>query len=327
MNVNQDAKDGERAMDITTRPLETTSLDLTYLPPYDWDAMLAFLAARAIPGLEVVSRRRYARAIAIGPAHGVLTAEPIPGNRVRLTVRFPDPEALPAIVARVTRIFDLAADPSAIDGHLGRHSPLAPLVAARPGLRVPGAWDGFELAVRAVLGQQITVSAATSLAGRLVREFGEPLPAGAAEGLTHVFPTPERLENANIAALGMPRSRAATLSSLAAAVRSDPTILTPRRTLEEAITQLRSMSGVGEWTAQYIAMRGLREPDAFPATDIGLLRATSDAKGRRPTPTELLAKAEKWRPWRAYAALHLWTAEADSCASTPEPGDRNRRAA
>ena len=307
-----------------------TSLYLSYAPPYDWEAMLAFLGARAIPGVEVVSRQSYTRTIAIGDARGVLSVEPAADQRVHLSVRFPDPGALPAIVARVRRILDLSAEPRVIGAHLALDPRLAPLVAARPGLRVPGAWDGFELAVRAVLGQQITVAAATSLAGALVRAYGEMLPetSGTAEGPTRVFPTPERLENANIASLGMPRSRAATLSSLAAAVRADPAIFKPRGTLQEAVARLRSMSGVGEWTAQYIAMRELREPDAFPATDIGLLRAMADAGGRRPTPAQLLARAENWRPWRAYATLHLWTAEAHSRNSAPKlPSDRSRRAA
>src|SRR5882762_4788566 len=158
-----------------------TSLYLSYSPPYDWDAMLAFLGARAIPGVEVVSRRRYTRTIAIGDASGVLGVEPAADHRVQLTVRFPDPGALPAIVARARRILDLTAEPRVISAHLALDPRLAPLVAARPGLRVPGAWDGFELAVRAVLGQQITVAAATSLAGAIVAAHGEPL-TPAAEG-------------------------------------------------------------------------------------------------------------------------------------------------
>src|SRR5262249_54076050 len=204
-------------------------------------------------------------------------------------------------------------------------------------LRIPGAWDGFELAVRAVLGQQTTLQVAASLAGNIVRTCGEPLRgsrASAEVGLTHLFPTPELLENANVAALGITRSRAATLSSLAAAVRCNPTILQPRlgaegaanaalrrdredthraaseHRLKAAVTRLRSMSGVGEWTAHYIAMRALGERDAFPVTDIGLQRAMADSAGQRATPAELLTRAEKWRPWRAYAAMHLWMSEA-----------------
>jgi AraC family transcriptional regulator of adaptative response / DNA-3-methyladenine glycosylase II len=202
------------------------------------------------------------------------------------------------------------------------------LIAARPGLRVPGAWDGFELAIRTVLGQQITVTGATSLAGKLVAAYGEPLAANVrgGNGLSHIFPRPERLAKADLSALGMPKQRAAALSALAAAVLADPQIFGVRGNLEDAIVRLRALPGVGEWTAQYIAMRELREPDAFPAADIGLLRAMSDADGRRPGPRELLARAERWRPWRAYAAHHLWAssvpsngAKKDAAGAQPGP--------
>ena len=317
-----------RATEAAGDAAGSVTVELAYRPPYDWDAMLAFLAARAIPGVEAVADGRYARTIAIGNANGVLTVEPGTGARVRVTVRFPHLRALPTIIARVRRVFDLAADPVAIGAQLAQDPVLAPLVAARPGLRVPGAWDGFELAVRAILGQQITVAAATGLAGKLVRAYGAMLPATVctAEGLTHVFPAPERLAMADLAALGMPGARAAALRSLAAAVAADPMIFGPRRSLDEAIGKLRSLTGVGEWTAQYIAMRELREPDAFPASDIGLLRAMAGTDGRRPAPVELLARAERWRPWRAYAAVHLWAAEAPRMTIDQETS-HDRRAA
>jgi AraC family transcriptional regulator of adaptative response / DNA-3-methyladenine glycosylase II len=287
------------------------TLRLAYRPPYDWASILSFLAMRAIPGVESVADGRYARTIAIGDEQGLLAVEPGDGDWLRATIRFRQLRALPIIIARIRRVFDLAADPAAIGEQLGEDPILAPLVKTRPGLRVPGAWDGFELAVRAILGQQITVAAATGLAGKLVRARGEALRDDLADvaGLTHVFPRADRLAGVDLATLGMPRTRATALSSLAAAVVADPLIFGPRRGLDEAIAQLRSLSGIGEWTAQYIAMRELREPDAFPTGDIGLLRAMADADGRRPTPTELLARAERWRPWRAYAALHLWASE------------------
>ena len=284
---------------------------LGYRSPYDWEAILSFLRARAIPGVEVVSSGRYARTIAIDDQRGVLAVEPAERNCLKATVRFPNLKNLPAIIARVRRVFDLAADPLAIGAHLSQDPVLRPLVALRPGLRVPGAWDGFELAVRAILGQQITVPAATRLAGKLVSSYGEKIvdPAALDQGLTHGFPTPPQLAAADLAAIGMPKARRIALSSLAAAVVADPLIFGPRRSLEEAVAQLRSLAGVGEWTAQYIAMRELREPDAFPAADIGLMRAMSGGSGVRPSPAELLAHAERWRPWRAYAALHLWASE------------------
>jgi len=285
--------------------------------------MLAFLKARAIRGVETVTDCRYARTIGLGGAHGTVSIEPGDGDFALVTLHFPRLDAFPSIIARIRRAFDLAADPGAIGAHLAEDPVLAPLVAARPGLRVPGAWDGFELAVRAILGQQISVAAATALAGKLVLAYGEPVRDDEvnAHGLTHVFPEPQRLAAADLGSLGMPRKRAAALSSMAAAVVADPLIFGPRRGLDEAIAQLRSLPGIGDWTAQYIAMRELREPDAFPATDIGLLRAMSNADGHRPAPSELLARAERWRPWRAYAVLHLWASESTHSNS----GDTTRR--
>jgi AraC family transcriptional regulator, regulatory protein of adaptative response / DNA-3-methyladenine glycosylase II len=294
--------------DVSSRHNGEVTILLGYRPPYDWATMVAFLEARAVPGVEVVSNDRYARTIEIDGVHGVVAVEPASGNALRVAIRLSRLSALPTVIARVRRVFDLAADPQAVNAQLAEDRVLAPLVAARPGLRVPGAWDGFELAVRAVLGQHITVAAAVGLAGKLVARCGPAL-AGAGqdmEGLTHVFPRPEHVASADLTALGMPRMRAATLASLAAAVVADPHILGAGRTLTECVAQLRALPGIGEWTAHYIAMRELREPDAFPAGDLGLLRALTNSEGKRPTSRELLARAEHWRPWRAYAAQHLW---------------------
>jgi AraC family transcriptional regulator, regulatory protein of adaptative response / DNA-3-methyladenine glycosylase II len=298
-----------RVRDKTRREAGSLSVRLAYRPPYDWDAMLAFLCARAIPGVEIVSESVYRRTIAIGEASGMIEVAPADKNRVDVSVRFPDMAALPQIIARVRRVFDLAADPDMIGEHLSLDPVLAPLVAARPGLRVPGGWDGFELAVRAIFGQQITVPAATKLLGRLVEAHGTRLPATIrdVEGLGHLFPSPARVAKADLSVLGMPKARAVAVTSLAQAICADPAIFSRGACLEEAIAKLRSLPGIGEWTAQYIAMRELREPDAFPAADIGLLRAMATADGR-PSPAELLSRAERWRPWRAYAALHLWAA-------------------
>ncbi len=285
-------------------------LMLSYRPPYDWAAMTSFLAARAIPGVEAVAAGAYSRTIAVAGVVGTIAVAPAPGrDALRVTIRFPRLDALPAIIARIRRIFDLAADPVAIDAQLARDPMLGLLVATRPGLRVPGAWNGFEIAVRAILGQQITVAAATRLAGKLVATFGERLAGDGLPGLSHVFPPPARLAGVDIAAIGMPRARAVAISGLAAAAAADPGLFDPSRDLGEAVARLCALPGIGEWTAQYIAMRGLRETDAFPAADIGLLRAMANERGSRPTPQQLLARAEEWRPWRAYAALHLWAAE------------------
>jgi len=282
------------------------NLLLRYQPPYDWQAMLAFLRARAIPGIEHLDSNSYSRTFSVDGTQGTVTVRPTSGNALRAHIRTTKLSILPRLIARLRRVFDLAADPLAISAHLALDPRLAPLVSKRPGLRVPGAWDGFELAIRAVLGQQITVAGAVRLAGRLVAEYGEPMatPEGV---LTHVFPAPAALAGGKLGALGMPASRAATLAAVATAVVENPDLLGAHLNLEEAVQRLRSIRGVGEWTAQYIALRQLREPDAFPAADIGLLRAFADAQGRRPAATELLAQAEKWRPWRAYAAQHLWS--------------------
>ena len=290
-------------------------LRLRYQPPYDWPAMLEFLRLRAILGIERVVGSCYSRTIQLDGRQGIVSVRPGDDHALRATIRFPRLAALPGIIARLRRVFDLVADPVPISAHLAKDPALAPLVAARPGLRVPGAWDGFELAIRAVLGQQGSVAAAIRLAGRLVAAHGEPLAEPDRE-LTHVFPRPEVLARADLTALGMPSSRAATLSAVAATVVADPDVLCASRGIDEAIPRLRSIPGVDEWTAHYIALRQLREPDAFPAADAGLLRALAHLEGRRRSSRELAARADRWRPWRAYAAQHLW---ASLRAATPQP--------
>lgn len=297
------------------------TLRLAYRPPYDWDAMLAHLRARAIAGVEAIEGAIYRRTVALDHSvGGVEVAHRPERNALAVTIRFPAVRALPAIVARVRRVFDLGADIETIGAHLSRDPLLAPLVAQRPGLRAPGGWDGFELAVRAVLGQQVTVVAARRLAGQLVALCGDELPADARDHahLSHAFPTPERLAAADLGAIGMPAARRATLQALAAAAIADPLLFRPFGTVEEAIARLRAIPGVGEWTAQYIALRALRETDAFPASDIGLLRGAAVIGGSRPTPSGLRDRAEPWRPWRAYAAQHLWTAAATASATMQE---------
>ncbi len=287
----------------------TVELRLAYRPPYDWAGIIGFLAARAIPGVEVVQGGGYARSITLGGAVGSFTVRPAKqGPALLAAIRFPDRAALPIIVARIRRIFDLGANPALIVEHLATDPHLARLTALRPGLRVPGAWDGFELAVRAILGQQITVAGATKLAGKLAGLYGTKLPEPQ-DGLTHVFPAPQHIADADLAlTLGMPRTRGAALRGMARAAAADPQLFDPGQGLEDSIARLVALPGIGEWTAQYIAMRALREPDAFPAADIGLMRAMATAEGR-PTAKTLLAHAAAWRPWRAYAALHLWASD------------------
>jgi len=292
------------------------TLLLPYRPPYDWEGVLSFLRTRAIPGLEVVSGQTYARIIELDGAAGSIEMTDVPEeSALRATVRFPSLKALPKIIARIRRTFDLGADPGAIGAALSRDPLLAPLVSARPGLRVPGAWDGLEIAIRAVLGQQITVRAATNLAGKLVLSLGRHVTDQIRfAGLTHSFPAACHITYDAVARIGLPRPRAAAIAGLAAAAHADPSLFEARDGLDNAIVRLRKLPGIGEWTAQYIAMRVLRESDAFLAADVALQRILA-TDGKRPGAGELLARAERWRPWRAYAVLHLWTAEKEAALS------------
>jgi AraC family transcriptional regulator of adaptative response / DNA-3-methyladenine glycosylase II len=298
---------------------------LRYRPPYDWPAMLAYLRGRAIDGVERVDGERYVRSVAHDGAAGTIAiVHDAARDSLVATIRFPCVRALPAIIARVRRVFDLGADVAAIGAHLAQDRLLAPLIARRPGLRVPGGWDGFELAVRAVLGQQITVEAGRRLAGQLVRACGQPLPGGPVDGLSHVFPGAAEVAAGSLASLGMPASRRATLVAVAQAALAEPRLFEPLATVEATVARLCEIRGVGDWTAHYIALRAAREPDAFPASDIGLLRSAADRRGVRPSPLELGARAERWRPWRAYAAQHLWMDDAEAAPAAPP---RVRRAA
>lgn len=296
------------------------ALRLRYRPPYDWDCMLGFLGARAIPGTEVVEKGRYLRTVEIDGAAGSIEVTHLPDRQsLCVNIRFPDVRALPAIVARVRRQFDLGADIETIDLHLSSDPSLAPLVARRPGLRAPGGWDGFETAVRAVLGQQISVAAARRLAGQLVERHGRAVPNAFVihPALSHVFPTAKRLATVSSIELAMPAARLKTLKAIAEASVADANLFRPVGSVEETVTRLRRIHGVGEWTAQYIALRAVREMDAFPATDIGLLRGAAHINGAKSTQASLLDRAESWRPWRAYAAQHLWAADSKTNAGVP----------
>ena len=287
------------------------TLRVRYRPPYDWNAMMAFLEARTIAGVEEVAGDVYRRTLSHDGECGTVEVRHEPArHNLAVTIRFPSVRALPHILTRVRRVFDVGSDIETIETHLSRDPFLARLLAQRPGLRAPGAWDGFELAVRAVLGQQITVVAARRLAGKLAALCGQRVSGSANEALTHCFPSPEQVAEADLSLLGMPNARKAALRAIAEAAIADRSLFCSIGTVEDAVARLRSIRGIGDWTAHYIALRALRETDAFPATDIGLLRAAADDVGTRPTSTQLLERAEKWRPWRAYAAQHLWAADA-----------------
>lgn len=294
------------------------TLRLPYRPPYDWQAMLAFLARRTIPGLERIDGEGYHRLFRVGEAVGSVSVRHVPGAKaLQASIRLPDLAALPGVIARLRRLFDLQADPEAIRQGLGRDPALAALVERRPGLRVPGGWDPFEIAVRAILGQQVSVDAATRLAGRLVERLGESVTDQAATGLERLFPHPGRFTFDEIKALGMPGARATALVRLAATYREQPQLFDRRQHLDDTVAHLCTLPGICEWTAHYIAMRGLQESDAFLPSDVALQRALAEQE-RRPTPRELLARAEAWRPWRAYAVMHLWHADAATTVAHPQ---------
>jgi AraC family transcriptional regulator of adaptative response / DNA-3-methyladenine glycosylase II len=272
---------------------------LPFRLPFCWSGLLDFLAPRAIPGVELVNRKSYRRTFSLHGHAGWMEVTLCSQGAIDLRIHYPQARYLFLIVERVRRMFDLSADPGEITNHLCRDAFLAPRIAARPGLRVPGCWDGFELAIRAILGQQVTVRGASTLAGRLVREFGT-LTADA-PGLSHFFPTPEALVNANFARLGLPQARGHSIRSLAGAVCERKISFCGVVDVEDFLHRFRELPGIGDWTAQYVAMRALGEPDAFPSSDLGLLRA-SELRG----PRQLKVHAEAWRPWRAYAAMYLW---------------------
>jgi AraC family transcriptional regulator of adaptative response / DNA-3-methyladenine glycosylase II len=317
-NLFHRAPSALRRKNVVRHEEKDVVLRLRYRPPYDWDSILGFLQARAVPGIEIVESGRYLRTVEVNGAMGSIEVIHLPDRQsLGVSIRFPDVRLLPAIVARVRRLFDLGADIETIDDHLSGDPALAPLVALRPGLRAPGGWDGFEIAVRAVLGQQISVVAARRLAGQLVALHGRAVPKSFLihPSLSHVFPTAKRLASAFSIGLAMPTARLAALKAVAEAALADPNLFRPFGSIEETIARLRTIRGIGEWTAQYIALRAIREMDAFPAADIGLLRSVASMDGEKTTPANLLNRAESWRPWRAYAAQHLWAVSGNAAVS------------
>ena len=281
------------------------AIRLEYQPPHDFPALLAFFTKRAIPGIERVDESSYRRVFALDGHVGELSVtHAAHGHALDLRIDFADAAHIPDIVARVRRMFDLDADIAAINTHLGRHRQLKACIARHPGQRLPGGWDGFEIAIRAVLGQQVTVAAARTLTERVVRKFGHEV-ATPQSGKVHLFPTPETLAEADLSGLGITGARIATLRAIAAAVRDGRVDFRADRPLAEFVREWTALPGIGDWTAHYLAMRGLAHADAFPAADIILRKAV--ARDGRPVPTRALEElSQAWRPYRAYAVLHLW---------------------
>lgn len=285
------------------------TLRLAYRPPFAAAGLLDYFAKRVLPGVEELADGRLRRVLALPHSTAVAELRPLPAaNQVQLRLRLDDLRDLSAAVQRCRQLLDLDADPAAVARVLSADPELAPLVAVRPGLRVPGAADGFELAVRAILGQRVSVSAATSFAGRLVAALGEPLPAPDGR-LTHRFPSAAALATADLDGLPITRGGAAALRALAQAVVAGEIELHRGADRERTARALLALPGVGSWTVAYIAMRALGDPDAFPLTDLGLRRALA-TRGLPADPASVIARAERWRPWRAYAVLHLWAADA-----------------
>jgi AraC family transcriptional regulator, regulatory protein of adaptative response / DNA-3-methyladenine glycosylase II len=273
---------------------------LRFRPPYHWNGILDFLAARCTPGVESVENGCYRRSISLQGNYGWFEASFEEKDHNLVTrVHFANPRSLFVIIERVRQMFDVNADWSAIVTTLAGDPALASAVKSRPGLRLPGCWDPFELTVRAILGQQISVKGATTLAGRIAKAFGQQI--GDHNGLTHLFPTPEALAKADLAGVGLTKARAETIRALAKAVVRGEIRFDGVLNSCAFMNRLTQIPGIGSWTAQYVAMRALSDPDAFPSGDVALMRRLGV-----PTARELEARAESWRPWRAYATIYVW---------------------
>lgn len=295
---------------------EGVSLKLAYRPPYAWDAVITYLAGRAMPGLEAVidekEGKAYVRSVQMDGLEGWLKVAHLPAKQqLSLQVSPSLTPVLMPLMARVRQQFDLEANPAVIQSHLEADPLLATQIQHTPGMRVPGAFDSFELAIRAVLGQQVSVAGATTVAGRLVQRFGQAVSTPFA-AVSHHFPSPQTIVGLSIdqlAGIGIPGARAATLQHIARFAMDGGLKRELAASSDEMVSKLKTVRGIGEWTAQYIAMRALRFSDAFPAGDLGLQKAAAQLAippAERLTEKQLLQLAQPWAPWRAYAALLLW---------------------
>ena len=303
-------RDLRRGGDVTVST-GALSVQLPYRKPYGWRELLTFFAGRATPGVELVKNGRYLRTVRTGNCHGIIDVRDVDGS-LSLAVHGIGTEKLFAAVQRTRGLFDLDAPIDDITSVLKRDKILHPWLKSNPGVRVPGAWDGFELTVRAVLGQQVSVKAATTFAGRIANRYGESISVSVddlPDAPGKLFPGPRALVRARLESLGIIRSRAQTIRNLARAVVNSELSFDTGQHAGDFHAALTSIKGIGDWTAAYVAMRVLKDPDAFPASDLGLLRAFEKSDGKRLRPVELSARADAWRPWRAYAALLIWGSE------------------
>ena len=284
---------------------------LPYRRPFDWPSLRDFFAARAIPGVEVVHDDSYFRTVVVEGEPGVIELHQ-QDDAVSLTLHGIAIGSIFPIVQRCRELLDLDAPTDDVASVLKADPFLRPMLKKHAGIRVPGTWNGFELTVRAILGQQVSVKGATTMAGRIARTYGEPFRSPAVDGLTHLFPTPDKLARARFNNIGLTKSRAETIRSVAKAVISGAISFDMSQDPEDFRESMLAIRGIGEWTAQYVAMRALKSPDAFPASDLGLLRAFDEDGGERMRPAALEELSQGWRPWRAYAALLLWSSAASS---------------
>lgn len=277
-----------------------------------WPVMLAFFRLRAIAGIEKIGETTYTRSIRLGSTHGMLAVQHLEGTdaldaRIHMADEFNSGEiSLTEITMRLRSMFDLDADLTTIADHLKRDPYLAPLVAKRPAVRIAGHWEPFETAIRAVLGQQVSLVAARQLTARLVDRAGSLIDEASTDTPHRLFPTPQQVLAADLSNMGMPGARVRTMQAVAEAFIADPLLFKRGEQIDNTVARLSAIKGIGPWTAHYIAIRACREPDGFPASDAGLLRGMADEDGQRPTPQNLSARAEIWRPYRAYAAHHIW---------------------
>lgn len=275
---------------------EQLRLQLSYRPPFAWPEMINFFDNRAIPQMELIENNSYQRLITHGEVRGWFQAKPSHNNKIEIEFKLSKTSNIIEFVTRLKNIFDLDADPMVIENSLQEDEKLNPFLKQYRGLRIPGCWDGFELAVRAIVGQKISVKAARTILSRIVEIYGEKQTLDESLSLKRFFPTPENILTADLSKIGLPNSKVETLKALASKIANNTLILDGTADFSETCQQLLSIKGIGTWTVEYIAMRALRNPNGFPATDLELQKKIS----------RLQLNPEKWIPWRAYGAMLLW---------------------
>lgn len=298
-DIRKNSRSVEKATDLT--------LKLDYSPPYDWQHIINYLTPRATPGVEQVTTDSYSRSFQLNGQMGSFTVSPTSTqeNTLSVTIRTENIISIPLILSRIRHIFDLDTNIAVVNRHLLTQPILTKAITKSPGIRIIGAWDPFELTIRAILGQQVTVAAATTLTGRLAQRHGLSCESSHTN-LTTIFPTPEILAEADLSGLGITGSRIKAIGHLASTLKNDPLFFQHPTNLPDFITHMRTLPGIGPWTANYVAMRAMGESDAFPSADLVLQKKLQKKGEQRPTAKYLEKISEDWRPWRAYAAMHLW---------------------